>query len=56
MVYAHTGHPDEALDLIEQLLTTKYDDPLTVTELRLQPFWDPLRDNPKFKDILKRSS
>jgi len=55
-VYAHTGHPDEALDLIERLLGMNYDDPLTVSALRLDPYWDPLRDNPKFKELLKKSS
>jgi tetratricopeptide (TPR) repeat protein len=54
-VYAHTGHPDEALDLIERLLGMNCDDPLTVNDLRLDPFWDPLRDNPKFKELLKKS-
>jgi hypothetical protein len=28
-----------------------YDDPLTVNDLRLDPYWDPLRDNPKFKEL-----
>jgi TolB-like protein/tetratricopeptide (TPR) repeat protein len=55
-VYARTGHPDDALDLIERLLGMNYDDPLTVADLRLDPYWDPLRDNPKFKELLKRSS
>jgi non-specific serine/threonine protein kinase len=55
-VYALTGHADEALDLIERLLTMNYDDPLTITTLSMDPRWDALRDNPKFKEILKRSS
>ena len=55
-VYARTNHPDEAIDLIERLLATNYDDPLTVANLRLDPVWDPIRDHPKFKAILKRSS
>jgi tetratricopeptide (TPR) repeat protein len=55
-VYARTGHPDEALDLIGRLLVMNYDDPLTITGLKLDPYWDPLRDNPKFKELLKRSS
>lgn len=55
-VYARTGHADEAVDLIERLLAMHYDDPLTVASLRLDPVWDPLRENPKFKELLKRSS
>ena len=55
-VYARTGHADEAVDLIERLLATNYDDPLTVPSLRNDPVWDPIRNHPKFKEILKRSS
>ena len=56
VIYAHTGHADEAMDLVERLLTMNYDDPLTVQMLRLDPSLDPLRDNPRFKELLKRSS
>jgi tetratricopeptide (TPR) repeat protein len=55
-VYAVTGHADESLELIERLLTMNYDDPLTLTTLRMDPKWDSLRDNSKFKAILKRSA
>jgi tetratricopeptide (TPR) repeat protein len=56
MVYARTGRADAALDLIEQLLAVRYEDPLTIATLREDARWDPLRDHPRFKDILKRSS
>jgi serine/threonine-protein kinase len=56
VVYAHTGRAEEALDLIDRLLGMKYEDPLTVVQLRVDPIWDPLRENPKFKELLKRSA
>ena len=55
-VYARTGHADESIDLIERLLGMNYDDPLTITDLKQDPIWDPLRDNPKFKALISRSS
>jgi serine/threonine-protein kinase len=56
LVYATTGHADEALDLIERLLNMNYGNPLTTSDLRLDPVWDPIRDHPKFKELLKRST
>jgi tetratricopeptide (TPR) repeat protein len=56
LVYAHIGRPDEALDLVEQLLGMRYDDPLTLVTLRTDARWDPLRDHPRFKELLKRSA
>ena len=43
---------DEAVDLIAQLL----DEPsaLTVHLLRLDPIWDPIRDNPRFQALLAK--
>ena len=56
VVCARTGHTEEALDLIERLLGMNYEDPLTVAKLRMSFLWDPLRENPRFKEILKRSA
>ncbi len=55
VVYTHSGHLEDAIDLIERLLAMNYDDPLTVQMLKLDPTWDPLRNNPKFKELLKKS-
>jgi len=49
--YARAEMPDETLDLMEQLLSTpSY---LSVAFLRYDPVYDFLRDEPRFKAILK---
>ena len=52
-VYAVTGETEEAVTLVEQLLTTPagVEDPITLTELRSWR-WDSLRSNPRFQKIL----
>jgi TolB-like protein/cytochrome c-type biogenesis protein CcmH/NrfG len=50
--YAHVDESDQALDLIEQLLSRPGE--LTVARLRLEPNWDPLRDHPRFQEILEK--
>ena len=58
MVYAQTGEPDKAIDLIEHLLTVPgelqsgavYN--MTLVDLKWRWQWDPLRSNPRFQKIL----
>jgi serine/threonine protein kinase/Flp pilus assembly protein TadD len=58
LIYALTGKPDEAVRLIEPLLTRPGPidggafESMTVADLRLRPQWDSLRSNPRFKKIL----
>jgi TolB-like protein len=49
-VYARTGEVDQAITLIERLLTTP--NGISLTDLRLNWDWDPLRSNPRFQKIL----
>jgi hypothetical protein len=56
MVYARTGRPDEAIELITRVLGMNYEDPLTIYMLQKDARWDSLRDNPKFQALLKSSS
>jgi TolB-like protein/Flp pilus assembly protein TadD/predicted Ser/Thr protein kinase len=51
-VYATLGRAGDAVDLIERLLRMDYNDALTVTRLRLDFVWDPIRDNPRFQALL----
>jgi hypothetical protein len=49
-VYARTGEADQAIALIERLLSTP--NGIVLAELRLSWEWDPLRNDPRFKKIL----
>jgi serine/threonine-protein kinase len=52
-VYAILGRDDDAIDLLERLLSTAYENPITVPALKADPLWDPLRDHPRFKELVK---
>jgi tetratricopeptide (TPR) repeat protein len=51
LVYARVGEDEQAIRLIERLLSTPGG--LILAELRLRWEWDPLRANPRFKQILE---
>ncbi|MEY2494548.1 MAG: hypothetical protein QOJ45_1040 [Verrucomicrobiota bacterium] len=60
LVYALTGESDQAITLIERLLSTPgpvecsdYPNNITLAELRLRWEWDPLRSNPRFQKIIE---
>ena len=59
LVYALFDEPDQAITLIERLLSTPgavhypdWPNSITLAELRLRWEWDPLRSNPRFQKIL----
>jgi serine/threonine-protein kinase len=49
-IYSMVGEHDKALDEIELLLSVPYY--FTTWNLKLNPFWDPLRDNPRFQELI----
>jgi TolB-like protein/Tfp pilus assembly protein PilF len=51
-IYAQVGEIDKALDLIDELLSIPCD--LSVGLLRLDPIWDPLRDNLRFQALIEK--
>ncbi len=51
-VYSIVGEYDKALDEIELLLSIPYY--FTTWDLKLNPFWDPLRDNPRFQELIEK--
>jgi hypothetical protein len=57
LIYARCGQNDEALALIERLLTTPgpvhfYGAAITQADLRTRWQWDPIRNDPRFQKIL----
>ncbi len=46
------GEYDAAIDQLERLLAVP--SPTAVPMLRIDPAWDPLRDNPRFQALLAK--
>jgi serine/threonine-protein kinase len=51
-IYSRVGEHEEALRLIDELLSIPCD--LSVGMLRLDPVWDPVRDDPRFQALLEK--
>jgi tetratricopeptide (TPR) repeat protein len=51
-IYAAVGEHDEAFRLIDHLLTVR--NGLTVPLLKLDPVWDPLREDPRFQAMIDK--
>ncbi|MFN2476232.1 MAG: hypothetical protein ABR526_07835 [Chthoniobacterales bacterium] len=56
LVYARSGEPNQAIPLIERLLSVPFSDlneaNITLQDLRHRWQWDPLRSDPRFQKIL----
>jgi serine/threonine-protein kinase len=53
IIYAWTGEKDFAIKQLEELLPLY--SPISYGQLRLHPWWDPLRDDPRFEKIVEES-
>ena len=51
-IEAHTGRPEEAVNMLRQLLTVPAGEYISVARLKIDPVWDPIRDNPGFQKLL----
>jgi tetratricopeptide (TPR) repeat protein len=53
ITYAWAGEKDLALKQLEEVL--RIPGPISYGQLRLHPWWDPLRDDPRFEKIVEES-
>jgi len=50
-IYAHLGDKDRAFEQLEKAFEQNID----VSDLKVNPRWDPLRDDPRFPDMVRRT-
>jgi serine/threonine-protein kinase len=53
MAEAILGRDQAAIARLSWLLRTSYQSAISVHEIRLNPIWDPLRDDPEFENLLR---
>ena len=51
-IEAHTGQPEEAVKILRQLLTIPAGEYVSVARLKIDPVWDPIRNDPTFQQLL----
>jgi TolB-like protein/tetratricopeptide (TPR) repeat protein len=51
-IKAHTGQSEEAVKILRQLLTVPVGEYVSVTRLKIDPVWDPIRNDPGFQKLL----
>jgi len=51
-IEAHTGKPEDAVKILRRLLTIPAGDVVSIARLKIDPVWDPIRNNPGFQKLL----
>ena len=51
-IEAHIGQPEEAVKILRRLLTIPAGQNISTARLKIDPVWDPIRDDPSFQKLL----
>jgi TolB-like protein len=51
-IEARTGHPEEAVKILRQLITAPAGGFVSVARLKIDPVWDPIRNDPDFQKLI----
>jgi serine/threonine-protein kinase len=51
-VEARTGKPEEAVQILRQLITAPAGGVVSIARLKIDPVWDPIRNDPDFQKLL----
>jgi TolB-like protein/Flp pilus assembly protein TadD/tRNA A-37 threonylcarbamoyl transferase component Bud32 len=51
-IEAHSGQSEEAVKILRQLLSIPAGEYVSVTRLKIDPVWDPIRNDPAFQKLL----
>jgi hypothetical protein len=51
-IEAHTGRAEEAVKILRQLLTIPAGQFVSVARLKIDPVWDPIRNDPGFQKLV----
>jgi len=51
-IEARTGHADEAVRILRQLITAPAGQFVSVARLKIDPVWDPIRNDPDFQKLI----
>ncbi len=54
-IYAVVGEYEEAVDQLEYLMSIAAGESISVTMLQLDPSWDPLRNHPRFMQLIEEN-
>jgi serine/threonine-protein kinase len=51
-IQAHTGATTEALQILKKLLSMPAGETVSIARLKIDPVWDPIRNDPGFKELV----
>jgi serine/threonine-protein kinase len=55
-IYAVAGEPESAVERLDYLMSIPAGDFISLASLEKDPSWDPLRDHPRFKQLIEKYS